>query len=435
MRPILRPDRIILHTPRAILPHTAQATESAIPFAMRQSTTDLDLAQLTRGLWVARLYYFFFYAALGTISPFLNIYLVENGLTGLQVGILASIPPLVALVAGPFWSAIADRWQAQRGVLALLAFVAGMASLLLIWIHAFWGVLLVLVVLNFFRSPIAAIVDGTLMGIVTRYGVPYGKQRVFGSFGWIVASFSVGWIAGMWGLQVIFWIHAICLGLLCALLGLRMPVERSGEPERIHYAAGVRQLIRLSGYRGILAFMAAFGAGMAANAGFLGLYMVSMGASTQLVGITNAVNTIPEIPMMFMGDRWLQRFGSRALILLGGVGFAFTWLLFGVATQPWMFPLFTPIIGLSYGLSWIAIVTFANSSAPAGMRASAQGIANAAMSGIGVAGGAFISGILWDRSGGQAVFLVAGAIMVLGTLYFAFATRRSISAPQSEHAA
>jgi PPP family 3-phenylpropionic acid transporter len=381
----------------------------------------LSSSALRRGLWIARLYYFGFFAALGTISPFLNVYLQEQGLSGTQIGLVASISPLVALAAGPFWGAVADRWHAHQRVLALLAAMAGLLSLLLIWVHSFLGVMLVLALLNFFRAPISSILDGTVMGLVSRYGITYGKQRAWGSVGWIVASFVVGWIAQSISLEAIFWIHAALFGLLCTVLSLQLPVE--GSRERVDYGSGVRQLIRLPGYRGLLVFMAAFGAGVASNSNFLGLHILALGGTTFLIGFANATNSIPEIPGMFWSDGLLRRFGGRPLIITGGVGFALTWVLFGIIQDPWHFPYITPLIGLFFAISWVAIVSYANDSAPPGMRASAQGISNAAMSGVGVAGGAYISGVLWDRFGGEVVFLAVGAIMAAGTIYFAWSTR------------
>jgi len=395
-----------------------------LPAGEEQAHSSLDTltpAALRRGLWVARFYYFGFFAALGTISPFLNVYLQEQGLTGTQIGAIASIPPLVALAAGPFWSAVADRWHAQQRVLALLAAMAGLLSLLIIWVHSFLGVMLVLALLNFFRSPISSILDGTVMGLVSRYGITYGKQRAWGSVGWIVASFCVGWIAQTISLEAIFWIHAALFGLLCTVLSLQLPVD--GSRERVDYISGVRQLIRLPGYRGVLVFMAAFGAGVASNSNFLGLHILALGGTTFLIGLANSTNSIPEIPGMFWSDGLLRRFGGRPLIIIGGAGFALTWMLFGIVRVPWHFVVITPLIGLFFAVSWVALVNFSNDNAPPGMRASAQGIANAAMSGVGVAGGAYISGVLWDRFGGEVVFLAVGAIMALGTLYFAWSTR------------
>lgn len=384
---------------------------------------DLSEADVRRGVWVTRLYYFAFFAALGTLSPFLNVYLQEQGLSGTEIGSIASIPPLVALAAGPFWSAVADRWHAQQRVLALLAAMAGLLSLGVLWIHSFLGVMLLLAVFNFFRAPIASILDGTVMGMVTRYGITYGKQRAWGSIGWIVASFCAGFVAQLIHLEAIFWIHALLLGLFCTLLSLQLPVE--GAREKVDYVAGLRQLIRLPGYRGVLVFMATFGAGSAVLSNFMGLHLLALGGTTFLIGFSNATNSIPEIPAMFWGDSWLRRFGSRKLILVGGAGFVLTWTLFALARYPWQFPLITPLVGLFFAVMWVSLVSFSNDAAPPGMRASAQGIAGAAMGGVGVAGGAFIAGILWDRYGGEMVFFAAAVIMALGTLYFAWATRRT----------
>jgi PPP family 3-phenylpropionic acid transporter len=62
-------------------------------------------------LLVAKGSYFVFFAAIGCLVPFFNIYLQQKGLTGVEIGWLNSIAPLVALAANPFWGGVADRWQ------------------------------------------------------------------------------------------------------------------------------------------------------------------------------------------------------------------------------------------------------------------------------------------------------------------------------------
>ncbi|MGD8458451.1 MAG: MFS transporter, partial [Anaerolineales bacterium] len=58
---------------------------------------------------VLRILYFFYFAAFGIIGTYLNIYYRDSGLSGLQIGILASVLPLVSMGAAPLWGIWSDR--------------------------------------------------------------------------------------------------------------------------------------------------------------------------------------------------------------------------------------------------------------------------------------------------------------------------------------
>lgn len=379
-------------------------------------------AELKRALWIARLYYFGFFAALGALVPFFNVYLQQRGMSGTEIGLISALPPIIALASNPFWGGVADRWQAHQRVLAGLAVVSGLASLAFIWVGSFWSILATLCVVAFFRSPISAILDGTVMGIVVRNpDVVYGRQRVFGSLGWILFSYGVGLLVTRYSINAIFLFHAILLAGMCALLSLQLPVERR-TGVTVHYMDGLRAMVRLPSYRALLIFMACFGAASAAQSNFLGLNILRLGGAATLIGMTNSAGAFLEAPVMFMGHLWFRRVSYRATIALCGLGMAVTWFLAAFATVPWQITVVVAIQGLFFGLMWTAVVAFANDRAPDGLRASAQAVAQAAHGGLGWALGSFASGLLWDWGGGMAVYLFAALMVALGTSVFTLGT-------------
>ncbi len=376
-----------------------------------------------RTLFVARLYYLAFSAALGSLIPFFNVYLEQRGLSGTQIGLIASLPPIVSLVAGPFWSAVADRRQAHQRVLALLAFGAGAASFAFLRADGFWSIMAVLCVVVFFRTPVLAILDGTVMGIVARHPqVHYGRQRVFGSMGWVLASAGGGFLVGLWSLDAIFWLHGLLLVVVCTLLSLNLPVERS---PRADFGAGLKRLLRAPSYRGLLLFMVLFGMSFAAHSNFTSLTLLHLGATSAFIGIANASGALLEVPAMFLGHHWFRHISYRKTIVLGGLGFAVAWLGMALAARPLQMLVAIAFSGLTYALLYMAIVGYANDHAPDGLRASAQGFVQAAQTGLGWALGSALSGLLWDAGGGRAVFLGAAALVTSGVLAFALALCRS----------
>jgi len=403
----------------------AEATRSASgvqAVAIPQSAPErLDPVALRRALWIARLYYFGFYGALGSIIPFFNVYLQERGLSGPQIGLMASVPPLIALAANPVWGAIADRWQAYRQVLVICALGAGLSSLAFIWVDQFVSILIFLCMLNFFRTPISAILDGTVMGLIAVHPeVDYARQRVFGSFGWIALSLTVGYLAGQVHIYTIFVLHTFFLAALCALLSLRLPVQRTGNS--VNYSEGLRTLLRLPAYRTLLIYLVLFGAGSACISNFLGLNILRLGGTAALIGYTNASAAILEVPMMFQGHRWSRRFNRRDTLVIAMVGFALLWALIGASTSPWMVPVFVAAYGIFFALLWVAFVGFANALAPDGLRASAQAIAQSGHSGLGWAMGSLLSGFLWAWYP-PAVFYGAAIMAAAGALILGLGTR------------
>src|SRR5687768_14520213 len=69
------------------------------------------------GLSFAKSFYFFYFAALGSLVPFLTLYYRERGLSGAQIGLLLGIQPLIALVSGPIWSGVADVTRQHKRLL------------------------------------------------------------------------------------------------------------------------------------------------------------------------------------------------------------------------------------------------------------------------------------------------------------------------------
>ena len=61
---------------------------------------------MTRAL---KQYYFYYFAAVGLIEPFLTLYWRELGLSGSQIGILYSVTPAAGIVAPWVLGYLADR--------------------------------------------------------------------------------------------------------------------------------------------------------------------------------------------------------------------------------------------------------------------------------------------------------------------------------------
>ncbi|KAL7736474.1 hypothetical protein ACLKA6_019675 [Drosophila palustris] len=67
-------------------------------------------------------FYFFFYAAFGSLFPLMGVYFKQMGMNPGQCGILVGMRPFVEFLSAPFWGSYADRFrQGKKLLLASLA--------------------------------------------------------------------------------------------------------------------------------------------------------------------------------------------------------------------------------------------------------------------------------------------------------------------------
>lgn len=75
-----------------------------------------------QGLAVAKVFYFFFFAAFGSLFPLMAVYFKQLGMDAAQTGFLSGVRPIIEYLAIPFWNKIADRFQ--KGKIMLLVSLA-----------------------------------------------------------------------------------------------------------------------------------------------------------------------------------------------------------------------------------------------------------------------------------------------------------------------
>lgn len=368
----------------------------------------------------ARLFYFFYFGALASLVPFLTVYYELSGLSGRQIGILTGIPPLVTLVASPIWGGAADASRRHR-LMLVLALSGVMATVLAFSRSSSFLVLLAIVfAYAFFIAPIVPLVDDSVIEFLGSRRREYGRHRLWGTVGWGVVAPLVGEASDRLGFN---WLFYTCFALLLvAMVWTRtMPITQTKLEEPFWHS--LRRLLANRALVLLLVSVFAGGMGLALINNYLFPYMRQLGADNGLMGVALTVATVSELPVMFFSVRLLQRWEAPRLLALALVAFVVRALALSWVPDPRLVLPIQLLHGPTFGLLWIAGVSYASEIAPAGLGATAQGVFGSVMFGLAAAAGGFFGGLLYDTIGLALMFRVGGVVVLITWLLLLVANR------------
>ncbi len=352
--------------------------------------------------------YFWYLAAIGCLGPYIGLYYRLLQLNGIQIGFLVAIPPLGIAVLAPLWGGFADTYSAHRLVLRATLLIAALSALLIAWTTSFVPLLLLTVLLASCLAAIPALLDSYAVTISERSGLSYGQFRVWGTIGFIVGVWFVGWQMGQNISHFFLLAYTATLLITCgATFGLP-PLRRSStQPmwecvSEILHDRSVTLVLLTS-------FLVIGNATMMGS--YFGIYLTEIGGSVRLVGTASVLAAVSEVPIMLFGRRFIERFSSRKILIFAVAMYTIRLLLYSLPPAAAWVIWVQLLHGMSFGLYLMASVTLVHQLAGRERAATAQGLLSSSSQGFGAITGALIGGVLLDQMGAVGIMRVASVGM------------------------
>ncbi|EDS36875.1 conserved hypothetical protein [Culex quinquefasciatus] len=99
-----------------------QAKEATHKIRGKSDILEMLCGSVDQELLPVKTFYFFFYAAFGSLFPLMGVYFKQMGMNPGQCGLLIGTRPFVEFLSAPFWGSYADR--CKKGKMLLLASLA-----------------------------------------------------------------------------------------------------------------------------------------------------------------------------------------------------------------------------------------------------------------------------------------------------------------------
>jgi PPP family 3-phenylpropionic acid transporter len=358
-------------------------------------------------------FYFWQYAGVAFMAPFVVLYYQNLGFSGTEIGFLAGISPLITLFSAPLWTGLADATGRYRLIMSVTLLVGSLAIFAFPLLSAFAPILLVGVVASIFLAPVSSLADSATMAMLADEKDLYGRVRLGGTIGFALAAPIAGLFVHSYGLKMAFWGCSL-MYLLALLTSQKLVHNLNATPAKKKTPIGSGSRALMTNPRWLLFLAGGFAGGLAlavSNSYFFP-YMKELGASETMMGLALTVGTICEVPVLFFGNRLLRRFRAYPLFIMALVITGLRLVLFSFASTPNQALLIQLFNGLTFPAMWMAGVSYADANAPVGMSATAQGIFGATVFGVGTATGGFLGGALLGSLGASRMCLVFGIIVL-----------------------
>jgi PPP family 3-phenylpropionic acid transporter len=352
-------------------------------------------------------------AAESTVLPFIVLYLFERGFDAAAIGVVLAAAALASLATSPVWAYVADRALGAERTVVVAAATAAAAGLVLAAMHGKLAVATATVVLWVARSPFTSLLDANALqrlGGAGRSG--YGRIRLWMSAGYAVVAVVSGAIFQASSLQVLPYLYAPLVLLSGAWVwfalkpAARIPSERQSSPSTA--SVSIRRVpIPLIGF---LVSTLLVGTAFAATANFVTLRINVLGGGALLIGAAAAFQASTEIPTMAYTPVLTRYLSHRVLYVLGCVIYVAVFVAWAFVSDAIATALIRLVIGVGFGLAYVASVQIADDLAPAHLRATAQALVKAVGFGLSPVAGALGGGLIYGTIGSRAMFLVAAVV-------------------------
>jgi PPP family 3-phenylpropionic acid transporter len=360
----------------------------------------------------ATAFYFSIYMAGAAFNVYGGIWFADKGLTSEQIGIINAVPVLVTLLLNIVVGRIADKAPDWRQVIVLGCTLGALIPIALFYVNDFWGILIIWTLALLPINVIGPVVDAATMRMTRRRGTQYGPIRAWGTVGYMVTLFAVGWVISTYG-GGIFLSMFVGLSILRGLVSFGLPRFRAPQGDEKPPAAGATHLgavMKPFFLLPLVGFSMVYATHIVLNA-FQALLWTEQGLSADLIAPLLALAAFAEAAIMFVFGRIARRFSARSLILLSAATAVFRWICMGF--QPgleFLIPL-QLLHAFTFALGFMGCVNFIANWTSDEIAAEAQGffqMLQQAMSVIALIAFGWLTGLM----GAKAYFIAAGFAFV-----------------------
>jgi nucleoside transporter len=325
----------------------------------------------------------------GAWLPLIFGYLPELQFSETQQTLILWAFPISAIIALFFTNQLADRYWPAEKVLAVSQFIGGLAILGVAFVDTFWPFLILMYIHCLFYVPTISITNAIAFHAMRDPQQEFGLIRMGGTIGWILAAWPVFFFLSD---NVESTRYTYVLAGIASLLLAGFSFSLPHTPPRPPQAAG-ESLAWLSALKSLgVGFIAVLWFVTLIDATVHQLYFnwtggfleKGVGFEKQWVMPVMSIGQVAEILTMAMLGFFLKRLGWKLTMTIGVLGHAVRFAVFAFLPHDQNAIIAVQALhGICYAFFFATVYIFVDEFLPKDVRASAQGLFNLMVLGLG----------------------------------------------------
>ncbi|MBI1875274.1 MAG: MFS transporter, partial [Acidobacteria bacterium] len=343
------------------------------------------------------------YVIWGSWLPLLALYLGSVlDFSGREIGWIFATQAIACLTGLFVGGQMADRLMSTEKLLALSHAIGGTAMLALAWQTSFWPFFAIMLVHQLAYVPTLSLTNSICFHHVADARQQFGRIRLWGTIGWIAASWPfVVILAGKTGaalasaLASIFVVAGVASFALAAF-SLTLPPTPPAKGEGSQNAP--LEAIRLLAVPSFLVLFVVTFMDALVHQGYFqwtSPFLEHAGLAPNLIMAAMSIGQVAEIATMAVLGLVLQRLGWRKTMAIGIAAHALRFFIYALGEPLWLMVAVNIVHGMCYAFFFAAVYIFVDEHFPKDSRASAQGLFNVLILGL----GPFFGSLLWGSLG------------------------------------
>lgn len=367
--------------------------------------------------WRLSSLYFFYFAAVGVISPYWGAYLDHLGFSGAEIGLIVATPMITRMLAPNLWGWLADRTGHYLSVIRVGSVLACLTYVGVLFYEQFWGLLFFTGFFTFFWNavlPQFEVITLDALGPQTHH---YSRIRLWGSIGFIVAVVVLGFLFDAVSIGLL---PEVLLVVLAAIAAATFTIPSSQPAVTAVPVDGLTKTLASPRVRSFLAAAFLLHVSHGAFYGFFTLYLLQHGYSSSVIGCIWAIGVVAEIIVFLKVPRLLRRFSLWHCYLFSILAAVVRWVMVGAGVE-WVVVILAAqtLHAFTFGLAHSVAIEAVRQTFDPASRGKGQALYSSICFGGGGAVGAYACGYLWMWEPSAcfyfAALVAAAAAVVAGT--------------------
>ena len=373
--------------------------------------------------WRLSRFYFFYYFFVGLFVPYWGLYLQSKSFTAFQIGVLLSLFQISRIFAPNFWGWLADHTNKRARWIRLASFIGCLGYIGIFWADSFFLIFLVMMSMSLFTSSTIPLAESLTLSHLASTNGSYSNIRLWGSVGFIIASFFLGILIDKYSVTILVW-ALLLTQLIILFLSFSIPdkkFELIGDTKR-----SIWKILKKPEVISLLIGCALMVSSHGLLYNFYSIFLKEQNYSSFLIGLLWSIGVIFEIFIFILMPKILGKVNLKEVLLISLFLAVIRFFLIGYYVDIlWVLILAQILHAATFGSFHVASVELVSNHFNREHHSRGQSIYNSITYGLGGTIGGLGGGYMIDQYGAASTFMLSSIFPLIGFMVIFFGLKNT----------